>query len=40
MTAVEEKPVAKKLTKIEKIIAPHSFQPEFKECLAEIERKY
>lgn len=40
MTVVEEKPVAKKLTKIEKIIAPHSFQPEFKECLAEIERKY
>ena len=40
MTAVEEKPVAKKLTKIEKIIAPHSFQPEFKEGLAEIERKY
>ena len=40
MTAVEEKSVAKKLTKIEKIIAPHSFQPEFKECLAEIERKY
>ena len=38
--AVEEKPVAKKLTKIEKLIAPHSFQAEFKECLANIERKY
>ena len=30
----------KRLTKIEKLIAPHSFQPEFKECLADIERKY
>ena len=29
----------KRLTKIEKLIAPHSFQPEFKECLANIERK-
>ena len=40
MAVVEERPVAKKLTKIEKLIAPHSFQPEFKECLANIERKY
>lgn len=30
----------KKLTKIEKLIAAHSFQVEFKECLANIERKY
>lgn len=30
----------RKLTKIEKLIAPHSFQPEFKECLASIEEKY
>ena len=30
----------KKLTKIEKLIAPHSFQPEFKECLANIEREF
>lgn len=38
-TKVEEvKP--KKLTKIEKLIAPHSFQPEFKECLANIEREF
>lgn len=40
MAVTEEKPVARKLTKIEKLIAPHSFQAEFKECLAEIERKY
>lgn len=37
---VMEEVKPKKLTKIEKLIAPHSFQPEFKECLAEIERKY
>ena len=37
---VEEKPETKKVTKIEKLIAPHSFQAEFKQCLADIERKY
>lgn len=40
MMTVEEKPETKKVTKIEKLIAPHSFQAEFKQCLADIERKY
>ena len=40
MVVTEEKPVARKLTKIEKLIAPHSFQQEFKDCMADIERKY
>lgn len=46
MTNVEllERPMEvtkpKRLTKIEKLIAPHSFQPEFVECLANIEKKY
>lgn len=40
MMTVEEKPEVKKVTKIEKLIAPHSFQAEFKQCLADIERKY
>ena len=38
-----EKPVEvkqKRLTKIEKYIAPHSFQEEFVDCLASIEKKY
>lgn len=30
----------KKVTKIEKLIAPHSYQKEFKECLADIEREF
>ena len=34
----EEK--VKKVTKIEKLIAPHSYQKEFKECLAGIEREF
>lgn len=33
-------PKAPRLTKIEKLIAPHSFQVEFVECLAKIEKKY
>lgn len=37
---VMEEVKPKRLTKIEKLIAPHSFQPEFKECLANVERKY
>ena len=40
---LQEKPVEvkqKRLTKIEKYIAPHSFQEEFVDCLASIERKY
>lgn len=32
--------MAEKLTKIEQLIMTHSFQPEFKQCLADIERKY
>lgn len=35
-----EVPKAPRLTKIEKLIAPHSFQVEFVECLAKIEKKY
>lgn len=37
---IMEEQSQRKLTKIEKLIAPHSFQPEFKECLANIEKKY
>lgn len=40
---LQEKPVEvkqKRLTKIEKYIAPHSFQEEFVDCLASIEKKY
>lgn len=42
MTTLEETKVEKqpRLKKIEKLIAPHSFQDEFVECLADIERKY
>lgn len=40
MTIAEERPVAKRLTKIEKLIAAHSYQNEFVECLANIEKKY
>lgn len=36
----EENMTDKKLTKIEKLIASHSFQDEFVQCLADIERKY
>lgn len=41
-TIEESKAVSKapRLTKIEKLIAPHSFQPEFVECLRNIEKKY
>lgn len=31
---------SKKKTNIEKLIAPHSFKPEFVKCLADIEREY
>lgn len=42
VTIEESKAVSKapRLTKIEKLIAPHSFQPEFVECLRNIEKKY
>lgn len=42
VTIEESKAVSKapRLTKIEKLIAPHSFQPEFVEGLRNIEKKY
>lgn len=35
-----EQEKVKKTTKIERLIAPHSYQKEFKECLADIEREF
>lgn len=37
---IMEEVKSRRLTKIEKLIAPHSFQAEFKECLANIEREF
>lgn len=40
MTQEEAASKSKKKTNIEKLIAPHSFKPEFVKCLADIEREY
>ena len=40
MTQEDAASKSKKKTNIEKLIAPHSFKPEFVKCLADIEREY
>lgn len=38
--SLTEQPKTKRVSKIEQLIAPHSYQAEFVECLANIEKKY